>query len=137
MAKEVIMPRFGMTQEEGTIVRWIVKDGERVEYGDPLCEVTTDKVNMEVEAPADGILAGIRHPEGKTVPVTEIIAYIVAEGETPPEDEPEKVSRQTADKPTSQTTQPAVKIPGNDREIIATPVARRMATDHGLAIPML
>ncbi len=134
MAKEVIMPRFGMTQEEGTIVRWIVKDGERVEYGDPLCEVTTDKVNMEVEAPADGILAGIRHPEGVTVPVTEIIAYIVAEGESPPEDEPEKVTRQTADKPASQTTQPAVKIPGNDREIIATPVARRMAAQENIEL---
>jgi pyruvate dehydrogenase E2 component (dihydrolipoamide acetyltransferase) len=138
MAKEVIMPRFGMTQEEGTIVRWIVKDGDHVEYGDPLCEVTTDKVNMEVEAPADGILAGIRHAEGETVPVTEIIAYIVAEGESPPQDEPEKVTRGTAAKPANQTTQPAVKLPGNDREIKATPVARRMAAQEKIdlsAIP--
>ena len=90
MAREVIMPRFGMTQEEATIVRWIVKEGEKVEYGDPLCEVTTDKVNMEVEATSDGILAGIRFTEGETVAVTEIIAYIITEGESPPKGQPKK-----------------------------------------------
>ncbi len=54
MAKPVIMPRFGMTQEEATIVKWLVKEGDRVEPDDPLAEVTTDKVNMEVPAPAEG-----------------------------------------------------------------------------------
>src|SRR3972149_10448505 len=87
MARTVIMPRFGMTQEEATIVRWIKKEGDRVEYGDPICEVTTDKINMEVEAPADGILAGIRFAEDETVPVTAVIAYILAEGESLPIDE--------------------------------------------------
>ena len=84
MAKPIIMPRFGMTQEDATIVRWLIKEGERVENGDPICEVTTDKVNMEVEAPVDGILTGLCYAEGETVPVTEIIAYILAEGEALP-----------------------------------------------------
>ena len=52
MANEVIMPKFGFTQEASQIVQWLVKEGDTVEAGDPLLEVTTDKVNMEVEAPA-------------------------------------------------------------------------------------
>ncbi len=81
MAKEVIMPKFGFTQEESQVVEWLVKDGDTVEAGDPLLEVTTDKVNMEVESPATGIVGGIRVAAGDTVPVTEIIAYILAPGE--------------------------------------------------------
>lgn len=84
MAKEVIMPKFGFTQEDSQIVEWLVKEGDTVEAGDPLLEVTTDKVNMEVEAPASGILAGIRAVAGDTVPVTQIIAYILAPGEALP-----------------------------------------------------
>ena len=68
--KEVIMPKFGFTQESAEIVRWLKRAGEAVEQGDPIAEVTTDKVNMEVEAPADGILDGLRFKEGDTVPVT-------------------------------------------------------------------
>ena len=81
MAKPVIMPRFGMTQEEATIVEWLVKEGEYVEPDDPIAEVTTDKVNMEVPAPAEGYLGGLRYNVGDTVPVTQVIAYILAEGE--------------------------------------------------------
>ena len=121
MAKEVIMPRFGMTQEEGTIVRWIVQNGERVEYGDPLCEVTTDKVNMEVEAPADGILDGIRFAEGETVAVTEIIAFVLAEGESVPEVDQVK--------PSMPKKGVSAQPPISNEPIKATPVARRMA-DH-------
>jgi pyruvate dehydrogenase E2 component (dihydrolipoamide acetyltransferase) len=81
MAKEVIMPKFGFTQEDSQIVEWLVKEGEAVEAGDPLLEVTTDKVNMEVEAPVSGILAGVRAAVGDVVPVTQVIAYILAPGE--------------------------------------------------------
>ncbi len=81
MAKTVIMPRFGMTQEDATIVKWLKHEGDQVTTGDPICEVTTDKINMEVEATGDGTLSGIRYPEGATVPVTEVIAYILAAGE--------------------------------------------------------
>ena len=55
-----------MTQEEATIIQWFVKDGDTVEFEDPLAEVTTDKVNMEVPAPAEGIIGGIRFAEGET-----------------------------------------------------------------------
>jgi pyruvate dehydrogenase E2 component (dihydrolipoamide acetyltransferase) len=137
MAKEVIMPRFGMTQEDATIVRWIVKEGQRVEYGDPLCEVTTDKVNMEVEAPADGILTGIRYFEGETVSVTEIIAYLVAEGESLPQDVLEKVkvsAEPSGDKAVLTDLPPTDGVSDDGEEVNATPVARRMATQEGVAL---
>lgn len=130
MAVEVIMPRFGMTQEEGTIVNWIVKDGEYVEQGDPLCEVTTDKVNMEVEAPSDGILAGIRYSAGDTVPVTEVIAYILAEGESLPDEESKRKSITTG----SGVLMQPPEFPGDGKRIKATPVARRMAMIEGLEL---
>ena len=60
---------------------WLVAEGDTVEKGDPLMEVETDKVTMEVEAPEDGVLRGLLVKDGDVVPVTEIIAYIVPEGE--------------------------------------------------------
>src|SRR5512142_2665099 len=83
MPKPVIMPKLGFTQDSSEIVRWIKHNGDEVEQGDPIAEVTTDKVNMEVEAPATGILDGLRFQEGDTVPVTEIIAYIRQPNEPP------------------------------------------------------
>lgn len=81
MAYEVIMPKAGMAMEEGTIVRWFKKEGERVEAGESLLEILTDKVNMEVEAAASGVLIKILRQEGEVVPVTQTIAYIGAQGE--------------------------------------------------------
>ena len=124
MAKTVIMPRFGMTQEEATIVRWIKNEGDPVEYGDPICEVTTDKINMEVEAPADGILAGLRYSEGDTVPVTAVIGYIVAEGEAPPAAEP--VAAPGAAPAAAPSPTPAELAP--EKDVRATPLARRIAS---------
>ena len=79
MATPVIMPRFTFDMAEGVILQWLVAEGAPVRAGDPLCEVQTDKVNMEVECPADGILAARQYPEGATVPVTTVIAYVAAD----------------------------------------------------------
>jgi pyruvate dehydrogenase E2 component (dihydrolipoamide acetyltransferase) len=127
MPKTVIMPKFGMTQEEATIVRWLVKEGERVEQGDPLCEVTTDKINMEVEAPGEGTLAGIRFAEGETVPVTEVIAYLLAEGESLPGAPTAAAVETRPAPPPSATGQPGETVK-------ATPVARRVAAASALEL---
>ena len=84
MAKEIIMPKFGFTQENSEILEWLKKEGETVVKGDPIAVVSTDKISMEVEAPETGILSGISHQVGDIVPVTEIIAYIIQPGETVP-----------------------------------------------------
>lgn len=83
MPREVILPKFGFTQESAEIVRWLKQPGEKVEAGDPIVEVTTDKVNMEVESPATGILDGLLYKEGETAPVATVIAYIRSASEPP------------------------------------------------------
>ena len=84
MPTPVILPKFDMTMEQGTVARWLRADGDRVERGEPILEVETEKVTMEVEAPASGILTGIRAQPGQVVPVAEVIAYIVQPGEEAP-----------------------------------------------------
>ena len=84
MATEVIMPKVDMVMETGTFVEWLKKEDEQVSKGDPLFIITTDKAAIEVEAPADGILAGITAKADDVIPVTEVIAYILAPGEALP-----------------------------------------------------
>ena len=84
MATAVIMPKMGMTMEEGTVIQWFRQEGESVEKGQPLLEILTDKVNMEIEAPASGVLRGVVAGPNDTVPATQIIAYILAPGEAMP-----------------------------------------------------
>ena len=81
MPADVIMPALGMAQETGKVLRWLKADGEAVAKGEPLLEVETDKVTVEIEAPADGTLAGVTAEEGAEVPVGTAIAFVLAEGE--------------------------------------------------------
>ncbi len=73
---EVIMPKLGLTMESGKIEKWHKKEGDKVEEGDILFEVMTDKVSLEVESYNSGILRKILKVEGDEVPVTEAVAYI-------------------------------------------------------------
>jgi len=81
MPTEVVLPRLGLTQEDGTVVRWLKAEGSRVAKGEPLFEVMTDKATLEVEAPASGVLLRILVAEGGTVPVATPIAVIGEPGE--------------------------------------------------------
>ena len=85
MLTEVIMPKAGSEMEEGQIVKWIKKEGDKVKEGDVILEIMTDKVNMEIEAEASGTLLKILRHDGDIVPVTETIAYIGDEGDVIPE----------------------------------------------------
>ena len=86
MAFSVVMPALEMAQETGKLIAWRKKDGDRVTKGEPLLEIETDKAVMEVEATADGILAGITGVVGTDIPVGQTIAWIVAPGEKPPKE---------------------------------------------------
>ncbi len=81
MSTAVIMPKFEMAQETGKVAAWLKAEGDVVKKGEAILEVETDKVNMEVEAPAAGILTGIAAQPGEIVPVGRPIAYIVKPGE--------------------------------------------------------
>lgn len=119
MAVPVIMPKLEMSQETATVVAWIVQEGERIEKGEPLLTVETDKVTVEIESPASGILGGIQVVPDQVVPVTETIAYVLQPGETLPE----------WAEPSSQA---AVQARAAHPPVLATPVARRMAADLGI-----
>ncbi len=120
MPVPVIMPKFGMTQEQATVVRWLRQAGECVDQGDPLLEVETDKTVMEVEAPATGILGGIQTAVGQTVPVTAVIGFILAPGEALSEAAPAD-GRGGVSPPSAPPRR-------------ATPVARRRAAEAGIDI---
>ncbi len=82
---EVIMPKMGDAMEEGTLLQWLKSEGEEVSEGDPIAEIETDKVTLELEAEDAGTLAQLIASEGQEVPVGEAIAFIQGEGEEVPE----------------------------------------------------
>jgi len=84
MAISVVMPALEMAQETGKLLAWRKKEGERVTKGEPLLEIETDKAVVEIEAPGDGVLAGVTAGVGAVIPVGETIAWLVAPGEKPP-----------------------------------------------------
>jgi pyruvate dehydrogenase E2 component (dihydrolipoamide acetyltransferase) len=135
MAISVVMPALEMAQETGKLLAWRKKEGENVIKGEPLLEIETDKAVVEIEAPANGILAGVRSHEGAVVPVGETIAWIVAPGEQPPATPATTVvgaraiSAQTR---TSATAAQAAKQPPSTPTVQISPKARRLAKEHGV-----
>jgi len=141
MAVSVVMPALELAQETGKVLVWIKKEGDKVVKGEPLLEIETDKVSFELEAQAEGILAGIRSHEGDVVPVGQIIAWLVAPGEQPPV-ESETASRGMAEqaRPMSASSASAVApIPASAPRTVSagpriSPKARRIAEEKGVDI---
>jgi len=119
--KDVIMPKLGFTMEEGSIVRWLKQAGDTVTQGEPIVEITTDKTNMEIEAPATGVLADLRAAEGDTVLVTQVIAVILGPGEKAPDSSPAPVAPAAAPEAAARGT-----------SVHATPIAQAVARDLGV-----
>jgi pyruvate dehydrogenase E2 component (dihydrolipoyllysine-residue acetyltransferase) len=131
---DVIMPMLGMAQETGKVLRWLKRDGETVRRGEPLLEVETDKVTVEIEAPADGTLAGVRVGEGVEVPVGEVIALVLAEGEPAPVADTEpRVVREVEALAAAPVTVPSRRRNGR----LASPKARRLAEERGVDLDSL
>src|SRR3954471_21422656 len=126
---EVIMPKVDMTMTEGTIALWRYRAGEAVRAGEPLFDITTDKADVEVEAPASGTLWDVRAAAGQTIPIGQPVAFILAPGEQPPADE----GRRTKDEgrpipvlsPQSSVLGPQSSVLGpQPSKLRATPLAR-------------
>jgi pyruvate dehydrogenase E2 component (dihydrolipoyllysine-residue acetyltransferase) len=143
MATEIKLPRLGQGMESGTIVKWLKSEGEKVEKGEPLYELDTDKVTQEVEADASGVLLKIAIAEGE-VEVGKTIAVIGEQGEevaTSISDDGQKESspapareevreqRREASAEVTEFKQPA---PSGDGRIKASPLARRIARERGI-----
>jgi pyruvate dehydrogenase E2 component (dihydrolipoyllysine-residue acetyltransferase) len=134
MAISVVMPALEMAQETGKLVAWRKKEGESVAKGELLLEVETDKAVMEIEAPGDGVLTGIKADVGDEVPVGQTIAWIVRPGEAPPpEVAPSDIARRSAAQPTRSALAAShvPEQPGGAGPRIS-PKARRLALEHGI-----
>jgi pyruvate dehydrogenase E2 component (dihydrolipoamide acetyltransferase) len=137
MAFSVVMPALEMAQETGKLIAWRKKEGDRVAKGEPLLEIETDKAVMEVEAPADGILAGITAQAGADIPVGQTIAWIVAPGEKLPT---ENQSAAAAPAARGKTESHAAPVATGAPDVAAvqgariSPKARRLAKELGVEI---
>jgi pyruvate dehydrogenase E2 component (dihydrolipoamide acetyltransferase) len=126
MASSVVMPALEMAQETGKIISWLKQEGDTITKGEMLLEIETDKVVVELEAPADGLLAGVRSRAGDVVPVGQTIAWIVAPGEQPP------VESETAAPSARATSAPAPEKPPESGGLRVSPKARRIAQERGV-----
>src|SRR6478609_4131531 len=136
---DVIMPALGMAQETGKVLRWLKQDGEAVTKGEPLLEVETDKVTVEIEAPADGTLAGVCAPDGTDVPVGTVIAVVLAPGEVvaPVAAVAASEPRLARDVEAVVAAPTAVAAPERPRRRLASPKARRLAEARGVDLDTL
>ncbi|MFN3705225.1 MAG: dihydrolipoamide acetyltransferase family protein [Thermoflexales bacterium] len=144
MATNVTMPQMGFDMTEGTIAAWLKKEGDAVVRGEPIAEIETDKTTIQIEAFASGILSKIVAPVGQKVPVGDVIAIIAEPGEvaqTPAEPTATSGAAQRSVEPASSAPPPSttVKATGvvvdpsvGSGRVIATPVARRIAEEHGV-----
>ena len=143
MAHSIVMPALEMAQETGKLLAWRKKEGEAIAKGEPLLDVETDKAVVEIEAPADGVLAGVKAHAGAVIPVGQTIAWIVAPGETPPVEESAATSGRRMDAApaaaafaaasaaaASATTAPAANVR-------VSPKARRLAKESGVDLSLV
>jgi 2-oxoglutarate dehydrogenase E2 component (dihydrolipoamide succinyltransferase) len=145
---EIVVPELGESIVEATVARWLKKEGERVSVGEALVELETDKVDLEVGAKEDGVLAEIQHQEGEDVQVGDVLGRIEAapagkqeelpseaEAPAPAQADQEKQPAQAeAEAPEEKEAAAAAQPPRGDGAGIerATPVARRMALEQGI-----
>lgn len=139
MAISIVMPALELAQETGKLIAWRKAEGDTVTKGEPLLEVETDKAVVEIEAPADGILAGIKAHVGSVIPVGETIAWIVAPGEAPPTEVVPAGGASRAS--TSVPGAPLSSGRGSDAPrasgVRMSPKARRLAREHGIDINLV
>ena len=132
------MPALEMAQETGKIISWLKKEGDAITKGEPILEVETDKAVVEVEAMADGVLAGIKSQEGDVVPVGVTIAWIVAPGEKPPADAPttapsaRKITEQVSSQSQATAAQARPQTSQDEPRAQISPKARRLAKEKGV-----
>lgn len=132
MPVDVIMPKVDMVMEAGTIVRWYRNENEMVTAGEPILEIETDKANIDVEAPASGVLVAISAKPGDVVPVAQRIAQILAPGEMPAHlSRAETLPSQAL---VAEAIQQRHLLPNGMARIRATPAARAISRQYGLSL---
>lgn len=132
------MPALEMAQETGRLLRWLKAEGESVTKGEPIMEVETDKVTVEIPSPGEGLLGGLLIKEGDEVPVGQTIGWLLAPGESPPAAAAASVSGRARSAPVVSASAPLPK-PGPSRKTLveASPLARKAAEEHGVDLGQL
>jgi pyruvate/2-oxoglutarate dehydrogenase complex dihydrolipoamide acyltransferase (E2) component len=128
MPTQVIMPQLGESVVEGTVGKWLVAEGQPVKEYEPLCTVTTDKVDTEIPAPASGVLLRVHVGEGQTVAAGTLLAEIGEVGEKTATNGGGSAAPATEEAHSS----PAPARPAPTGSFAATPIAQRMAGEHGI-----
>jgi 2-oxoglutarate dehydrogenase E2 component (dihydrolipoamide succinyltransferase) len=133
-AVDVVMPQMGVSVSEGTVTRWLKREGEQVEADEPLLEISTDKVDTEVPSPASGTLVQILVQEGETVDVGTKLGQIGGAAGAPapaaPEPEPAPVAP-SEPAPAAQAPAPAADVSGGNGKFVS-PVVARIAAEHNI-----
>src|SRR5579863_2574734 len=149
MPTDIIMPQMGESIVEGTITKWLKKPGDKVQRDEPLFEISTDKVDAEIPAPASGVLREIKVAEGTTVGVNTVVGTIAADGEAasapakpapapaaPEKKQEEKKEEKKADPAAAPTPAPAATSvhAEEDDEARSSPLVRKIAREHGVSL---
>src|SRR3954463_11476301 len=146
MPTDIIMPQMGESIVEGTITKWLKKPGDKVQRDEPLFEISTDKVDAEIPAPASGVLQEIKVTEGTTVGVNTVVGTIAVDGEAatakpaaptkpapaapPPAPKEEKKSAPAP----SPLAAPAASAEDEQEETRSSPLVRKIAREHGVSL---
>jgi pyruvate dehydrogenase E2 component (dihydrolipoamide acetyltransferase) len=139
MSTEFIMPKLGLTMEEGTILEWLVEDGTEITQGMAVLRIETDKVESDVESPGAGRFHRVGN-QGDTYPCGALIGYLLADGEEPPVAKapasPAPVTAQTSSPVASAApaTSSVATLPRREGRLFASPNARRVAKELGIDI---
>ncbi len=147
MPIEILMPALSPTMEEGTLAKWLVKEGDTVASGDLLAEIETDKATMEFEAVDEGLIGKLLIPEGSEgVKVNTVIAVLLEDGESASDitNSSSVAPAPSSEQPAAQTPQATAEAPArpatqtrNGTRIFASPLARRIAADKGLDLAQI
>lgn len=133
--KEIKVPELAESITEGTIAEWLVKPGDRVEKGDPVVELETDKVNVEVNTDYSGVIAELLFEEGDDVNVGETIAKVDESGEATPAAESAPQEEAPAAEAKEEAQPQAEEAPAaasQDQDVVASPAARKLAREKGI-----
>jgi pyruvate dehydrogenase E2 component (dihydrolipoamide acetyltransferase) len=149
MPTDIIMPQMGESIVEGTITKWLKKPGDKVQRDEPLFEISTDKVDAEIPAPASGVLQEIKVAEGTTVGINTVVGSISVDGEAsapakptaaapaPAKDEKKEEKRSTAPPTAPAASAPAAPEPAEDEESRSSPLVRKIAREHGVSLSQI
>lgn len=150
MATEIVMPQMGESIVEGTITKWLKKPGDKIQRDEPLFEISTDKVDAEIPAPASGVLQEIKVAEGTTVQVNTVVGTISSDGEgaavkaapapekkaapapAAPRAEAPAARQQTPPVTSSAATAPAAPAHDEDEHARSSPLVRKIAREHNV-----